>query len=78
VSAEHGKMAVGQAEYIHNVFRFGELKVSDVTVHRTEMVTVNADDPAEEIVDDILASPSYRVPVWEGEQESSAWSIPRT
>ncbi len=24
-SAEHGKMAMGQAEYIHNVFRFGEL-----------------------------------------------------
>ena len=51
-SAEHGKMAIGQAEYIHNVFRFGELKVSDVMVHRTEMVTVNADDPAEEIVSD--------------------------
>ena len=45
-SAEHGKMEVGQAEYIHNVFRFGELEVSDVMVHRTEMITVNADDPA--------------------------------
>ena len=44
-SAEHGKMEVGQAEYIQNVFRFGELDVSDVMVHRTEMVTVNADDP---------------------------------
>ncbi len=29
-------MEDGQAEYIHNVFRFGELQVSDVMVHRTE------------------------------------------
>jgi len=64
VSAEHGKMAVGQAEYIHNVFRFGELKVSDVTVHRTEMVTVNADDPAEEIVEAVLKAAYTRIPIW--------------
>ena len=44
-------MEEGQAEYIQNVFRFGELEVSDVMVHRTEMVTVNADDPPEEIVE---------------------------
>ena len=37
VSAEHGKMEVRQAEFIHNVFRFGELAVSDVMVHRTDM-----------------------------------------
>ena len=47
-SAEHGKMEVGQAEYIHERVRFGELKVSDVMVHRTEMITVNADDPPED------------------------------
>ena len=63
-SAEHGKMAIGQAEYIHNVFRFGELKVSDVMVHRTEMVTVNADDPAEEIVSAVLKAAYTRIPLW--------------
>src|SRR5262245_36380958 len=34
-SAEHGKLELGQAEYIQNVFRFGELQVSDVMKHRT-------------------------------------------
>ena len=63
-SAEHGKMAIGQAEYIHNVFRFGELKVSDVMVHRTEMVTVNADDPAEEIVSAVLKAAYTRIPLF--------------
>ncbi|MEI8150818.1 MAG: CNNM domain-containing protein, partial [Hyphomicrobiales bacterium] len=31
-SAEHGNIEEGQAEYIQNVFRFGELEVSDVMV----------------------------------------------
>jgi CBS domain containing-hemolysin-like protein len=70
VSAEHGKMEEGQAEYIQNVFRFGELEVSDVMVHRTEMVTVSADDPPEEVVDAILKSEFTRVPLWRGSPEN--------
>ncbi len=38
-----------EAEYIQNVFRFGELRFH-VMVHRTEMVMLNADLPAEELV----------------------------
>ncbi|HMN86878.1 MAG TPA: CNNM domain-containing protein [Bauldia sp.] len=70
VSAEHGKMEERQAAYIHNVFRFGELDVSDVMVHRTAMRTVNAGEPPERIIDDILASPYTRIPIWEGEPEN--------
>src|SRR5215211_4617320 len=55
-SAEHGKMPAGQAEYLHNVFRFGDLEVRDVMVHRTEMVTINADNPPGEIVSAVLAA----------------------
>ena len=70
VSAEHGKMEESQAEFIHNLFRFGELEVSDVMVHRTDIYTVNLAEPTDTIVDDILASPYTRVPVWEGEPEN--------
>src|SRR3954451_1135366 len=63
-SAEHGKMPIGQAEYIHNVFRFGDLEVRDVMVHRTEMVTLNADNPADEIVSQVLAAQFTRLPLW--------------
>jgi len=70
VSAEHGKMEESQAEFIHNLFRFGELEVSDVMIHRTDMHAVNLAEPTEKIVDDILASPYTRVPVWEGEPEN--------
>jgi CBS domain containing-hemolysin-like protein len=69
-SAEHGKIEVGQAEYIQNVFRFGELVVSDVMRHRTEMVTVNADDSVEEVVNAVLKSEFTRVPLWRGTPEN--------
>lgn len=70
VSAEHGKMELGQAEYIQNVFRFGELKVSDVMVHRTEMFTIDADDPPAEIVNAVLKAGHNRIPLWRGTQDN--------
>lgn len=47
-----------------------ELEVSDVMVHRTHMRTVNADDPPEAIVRDILQSPHTRMPVWRGSTDN--------
>ncbi|CAN5286654.1 HlyC/CorC family transporter [soil metagenome] len=70
VSAEHGEVEESQAEYIHNVFRFGELSVADVMVHRTSMHSVDIDEPADRIIDDILASPHTRVPLWEKQPEN--------
>jgi len=64
VSAEHGKMGIGQAEYIQNVFRFGEMKVADVMVHRTEMFIINADDPSVEILTAVLKAGYTRIPLW--------------
>ena len=69
-SAEHGNIEEGQAEYIQNVFRFGELEVSDVMVHRTNMITVNADDKPEDIVNTVIASPVTRLPLWRGNPEN--------
>jgi len=41
-----------------------DLTVADVMVHRTEMTTVNADDPAEDIVNAVLKSGFTRIPLW--------------
>jgi CBS domain containing-hemolysin-like protein len=70
VSAEHGKMEERQAEFIHNLFRFSELEVADIMVHRTSMHSVGADQPVDQMVDEILASPYTRVPLWEGQAEN--------
>ncbi len=47
-----------------------ELTVSDVMLHRTKMITVNADDPTEEIVRAVLAAPVTRLPFWKGSPEN--------
>jgi len=70
VSAEHGKMGVGQAEYIQNVFRFAQMEVSDVMVHRTEMFTLNVDDPPGEILGAVLKASYTRIPLWKSTQDN--------
>ena len=70
VSAEHGKMGVGQAEYIHNVFRFGDLQLSDVMVHRTEMVSIDAASPPVDIVNAVFKASYTRIPLWSGSPEN--------
>ncbi|MBR0739731.1 HlyC/CorC family transporter [Bradyrhizobium liaoningense] len=69
-SAVHGKIESGEAEYIHNVFRLGELTVSDVMVHRTAMVMINADLPPEELVREVLATEYTRIPLWRDKSEN--------
>ena len=43
-----------------------ELEVSDVMIHRTAMRLVDADDPPEAVVREILQSPYTRMPVYRG------------
>src|SRR5437588_377485 len=47
-----------------------DLTVSDVMIHRTEMITVNADDPAEKVLEAVLAAPVTRVPLWRESAEN--------
>ncbi len=47
-----------------------ELEVSDVMIHRTNMRSVNADDPSETVVREILSSPYTRIPVWRNSTEN--------
>jgi CBS domain containing-hemolysin-like protein len=70
VSAEHGEMQQRHAEFIHNLFRFGELEVADIMVHRTNMRSLDGNEPPDRIIAEALASPYTRMPVWEHEPEN--------
>jgi CBS domain containing-hemolysin-like protein len=69
-SATYGGIESGEAEYIQNVFRFGDLAVSDVMVHRTAMVLINADMPPDELVGEVLATEYTRIPLWRDKPEN--------
>jgi len=47
-----------------------ELDVSDVMVHRTKMVMLDADEPPKELVDAVLAAPVTRLPLWRGSPDN--------
>jgi Mg2+/Co2+ transporter CorB len=47
-----------------------ELVVSDVMVHRTNMITLKVDDPPEEVVNAVIASPVTRIPLWRDNPEN--------
>jgi Mg2+/Co2+ transporter CorB len=51
---------------LNRLFELDELEVSDVMVHRTNMRSVNAEDPPEAVVREILQSPHTRMPLWKG------------
>ena len=47
-----------------------ELTVSDVMVHRTKMVMLDADQPPQDIVDAVLAASVTRLPLWRGSPDN--------
>src|SRR5215831_10577155 len=47
-----------------------DLVVSDVMIHRTEMISVCADLPSEELVKAVLAEPVTRIPLWSGKPDN--------
>jgi len=47
-----------------------DLVVSDVMVHRTNMISLKVDDPPEEVVNAVIASPVTRIPLWRENTEN--------
>jgi Mg2+/Co2+ transporter CorB len=64
--------AVGRhdADMLGGVLDLRDLQVSDIMVHRTKMETIDADEPPQKIVDDLLRTQYTRVPVWKDEPEN--------
>jgi Mg2+/Co2+ transporter CorB len=65
-----GSVVKAERDRLGGLLDLGELDVSDVMVHRTSMHSINAAEPPEKIVDEILASPYTRIPIWESEPEN--------
>lgn len=63
VEREHRNMIGG-------ILDLRELSVADVMMHRTHMVSVDADLPARDIVAAVVESQHTRVPLWRGEPDN--------
>jgi Mg2+/Co2+ transporter CorB len=59
-----GSVVKSDRDMLGGLLDLQDLEVSDVMVHRTSMVAINADDAPEKIVADVLAAPYTRLPLW--------------
>ena len=66
---KEGGMVKLTRDMLGGVLDLRELTVSDIMVHRTNMDAINAELPADKIVDLALKSSHTRVPLWLGERE---------
>jgi Mg2+/Co2+ transporter CorB len=65
-----GKVEKQDRDMLGGLLDLRELQVSDVMVHRTEMVTVNADLPPEDLLREVIASEYTRIPLWRDKPEN--------
>jgi Mg2+/Co2+ transporter CorB len=65
-----GGVAKQDRDMLGGLLDLSELQVSDVMVHRTEMVMINADLPSEELVREMLATEYTRIPLWRDKPEN--------
>jgi magnesium and cobalt exporter, CNNM family len=65
-----GSVARHDADMLGGVLDLRDLQVADIMVHRTKMEMINADDPPQQIVDELLASQYTRVPIWKDNPEN--------
>jgi Mg2+/Co2+ transporter CorB len=65
-----GKVEKQDRDMFGGLLDLRELQVSDVMVHRTEMVMINADLQPEDLVREVLATEYTRIPLWRGKPEN--------
>jgi Mg2+/Co2+ transporter CorB len=65
-----GGVARGDADMLGGVLDLSDLQVLDIMVHRTKIESVSADEPAQTIIDEVVASQYTRVPIWKDEPEN--------
>ncbi|MEE8212989.1 MAG: CNNM domain-containing protein, partial [Alphaproteobacteria bacterium] len=49
---------------LHSILDLGEVEVDEVMTHRSDVASVNADLPTEEIIAEVVSSPYTRIPLW--------------
>ncbi len=68
-SHRHGAMPKQERDMLDAILDLSEVEVREVMTHRRQMVTIDADRPLAEVVEQIANSPYSRFPIWRGEPD---------
>ena len=55
---------------LHGIMDLADLEVSDVMTHRSNVVTIDADQTPDQIIDQVLGSPYSRLPLWRDDPDN--------
>ncbi|MEE8332990.1 MAG: HlyC/CorC family transporter [Alphaproteobacteria bacterium] len=55
---------------LRSILELAEVDVFDVMQHRQDLVAIDSDLPTSQIIEQIVASPYTRIPLWRGEQDN--------
>lgn len=65
-----GGVVKDDRDMLGGILDLRNLEVSDVMVHRTSMQSIDADQPSEKIITQVLEAPHTRLPLWRGESDN--------
>ena len=68
--AEQGTMTKQDRDMLGGILDLADVEVRAVMTHRGSMETIDASQPIMQVLEQVVASPYSRFPVWQGEPES--------
>ncbi len=67
---KEGSFIKRDRDMLGGILDLQELEVSDIMIHRTKMKMIDADEPINEIISQVVKSGISRLPVWKGEPDN--------
>ncbi|MBC8239334.1 MAG: HlyC/CorC family transporter [Alphaproteobacteria bacterium] len=68
--AREGAMIKSDRDMLDGILDLSDVEVSEIMVHRKNMVMLDADQPVQQIAEALLASPYSRVPLWRNDVDN--------
>ncbi|MCL2857638.1 MAG: hemolysin family protein [Oscillospiraceae bacterium] len=68
--SEEGNIEESDKDMINNIFDFGDTEVSEMMIHRTEVVALEREADLREVVETAVESGCTRIPVYEGDLDN--------
>lgn len=70
LSTREGVVDRGEAKRLGGVLDLRDLEIDDLMQHRTDLETINGNDPPAKIVSDVMRSQYTRMPVWRDQPDN--------
>lgn len=67
---QEGNVIKNDRDMLGGVLDLRHIDVEEIMVHRSQIISINADLPAEEIIDQALNTPYTRIPLWQGNKDN--------